>query len=185
MDDGLISRLLSPVSRAIENYCHRTFFTADEDRSYDWPQDGYLRLRDSVVAVTQITTNAGQTLTASQLRLRPQAGPPYYEIHPKIELGYVFNYSVTPMDALTVTATWGYKASVPEEIELAAKTWIAEIYNHSDMRGLESTSGGAIQLKVTKLTKDPPDDVALLLNPFRKRQIWQAGGNVQSVRILA
>lgn len=185
MNDGLLIRLIPAISRMIDRYCRRSFVAASATKVYDWPSDGVIRLRHDLISVEEVTTTADQTFTADQIRLRPQDGPPYFTLQLKSELGLAFSYSLTPFDAVSVTGDWGYQESVPDEIELAARMWVTEVYARSDARGLEDISGGAIEASLSKLTDKPPPDVELILKHFRKVTILSTGAsNAQGARVL-
>lgn len=185
MNDGLIIRLIPSISRMIDRFCRRSFAATAATEVYDWPETGVIRLRKDLISVTAVTTNAGQTFTANQVRLRPQGGPPYFTLQLKSELGYTFSYGTTPYDAVEIAGSWGYRATVPDEIRLAAKIWVTETYVRSDARGLDKVGGGAIEASLTKLTDKPPADVEFLLKHFRKVLILSTGeGNAQGTRVL-
>ena len=91
MDAGVLRLLVDPIAQAIDKYCRRTFDTATASRSYDMHDTKSIRLRDDLISLTSVTTNAGQTFTSAELTLRPKAGPPFARIEFKQGIGDYFS----------------------------------------------------------------------------------------------
>jgi hypothetical protein len=168
MDEDLVVQLIAGVSRAIDRYCHRVFFTTTEERLYDWTGTDGLRLRDDLVSLTSVATNAGQTFAANKFVLEPRIGPPYARLTFKDGLGLAFQWSLTKTEAITVAGVWGYKATVPEDIVLACKAWVSDVYVQAGSRGLDSMSGGGVRAAMRKLDEGPPPDVKGWLDHYKK-----------------
>lgn len=168
-DDQLsiaILRLIIPgVCRAVDTYCHRTFSPTTGSKLYDYKHPTRLILRETMVSLTGITTNAGQVITPIMTILDPIDGPPYNEI--SLIDGLTFAWSVTPRRAITVTGTWGYQATIPPAIRLGTTMWAADVYARSDVRALTGIRGGSTTIQVAELNEKPPADVQPYLNSFR------------------
>ena len=166
MPEGLVISLIKGVSRAIDAYCRRVFYTVAEDRLYDWTSQQPMRLRDDIISLTSLATNAGQLLVSGDYALNPRMGPPFSRV--EFNRGIALRYTSSPLLALTLTGVWGYKFTVPDDIELACKAWVSDIFATSDSRGMDSMSGGGIRAAMTKVSKGPPDDVAGWLDNHKK-----------------
>lgn len=168
MSDALLLALIPSISRAIDRYCRRTFFTVDEAREYDWTNDPAIRLRDDLVSLTSITCNDDEEIDITQLVLEPRIGPPYSRIAWKQGVGASFTWTGTKTGALSIEGVWGFKADLPDDIELACKAWVSDVYAQSDSRGLESMSGGGLRASLSKIVEGPPADVKGWLDHYRK-----------------
>lgn len=173
MDEDLLAQLLDPVSEAIDGYCRRKFTSVNEARSFDFTDDAVLTLPFEVVSVSQVTTNANQTFTAADFDLEPQAGPPYRWIYMKPQKRLY--WSATTVKAVTITAAWGYKATVPQGIKLATIMWASKLYNQSDTQGFQSVGGAGSKATMSALPDEPPDDIKPFLKKFRRIRIEGLG----------
>ena len=168
MLESLLVLLIPSVSRAIDRYCRRTFYTVAEARDYDYTTSPAIRLRDDLVSLTGITCNDDAEVDVSNLVLEPRIGPPYSRIAWKQGVGVGFTWTGTQTSALSIEGVWGYKASLPPDIALACMAWVSDIYAMSDSRGLESMSGGGVRASLRKLDEGPPPDVKGWLDHYRK-----------------
>lgn len=168
MDEELVLALIRGVSRAIDSYCRRVFYTTEDTRIYDWTDPYAIRLRDDLLSLTSVATNANQTLAAENFILDPRIGPPYARITLKQGLGVAFNWSVTRDAALSITGVWGYKSTLPDEIELACKAWVSDVFVQAGSRAIDSMSGGGVRASMRKLEEGPPPDVKGWLDHHRK-----------------
>lgn len=172
----VLGMLVGPISRAVDRYCRRFFYSLTGSESYD-REDGYaLRLRSDLVSITEVEDTSGQTWDGDDFFYEPLEGPPYSRISIKQSVGTAFGYSDTTKRAITITGTWGY-ASVPDEIKLATILWIADFYQRSDVAGLKSISSDAVSATMREASEpgDPPDDCLLFLNPRRKIRVKGLG----------
>lgn len=165
--------LIPAISRAIDGYCHRSFATSNEGRIYDYPKGDKIWLRDDLISLTTIETNAGQSFDDTYFFLCPISGPPYawIELGPSTTL----SWATTPKRALTITGNWGYAASVPDNIKLATVIWSAALYAQATTAGLIKVDGGDISMTLRELTKDPPAEVLPLLVPHIRPRIAAIG----------
>lgn len=172
MSDTVLALLIPAVCSGIDKYCHRTFEPVTETRAYDLEDTRIVRLRDDLVSITSVTTNAEQTFTAADFLLEPRSGPPYRWL--KLKVGKTFYYSGTTEEAISITGAWGYKATVPTEVTLAAKLWAGILYNQMDVLGFESVNGGELSAKLVPLTDAPPAQILALISPLRHISIRSA-----------
>ena len=167
-----ISRLLSAVIESIENH-YRKFVPVTATRVFDYKDTRTVKLDEDLVSVTEITTTANQTFSASDCVLEPRGGPPYRWI--RLKLGKTFSYSGESYDAISVTGSWGYASGVPESVNHAIKTWVTILYNQQDLLGFESVEGGEISATLKKMTAEVPDEVKVWMEPYRPIRILSAG----------
>lgn len=173
IDLTVLGMLVGPISRAIDRYCRRYFYTIEGAEIYD-RMDGYLlRLRSDLISVTSVEDTSSQSWDGDDFHYVPKEGPPYARIRIKQTVGTTFGYSDTVIDAITVTGTWGYKADLEPDIKLAAIIWVADFYNKADVSGLDSISSDAVSTTLRKPTNpgDPPDDCLMFLNPHVRRRM--------------
>lgn len=164
MDAEMINLLIPAISAGIDRHCRRIFATVTEGRVYHLEDNTQIKLRDDLVSLTSVATNASQTLAASDFYLEPLSGPPYRRIicKPNIYL----QYTNTTRAALTVTGIWGYKASVPDEIKMACLIWVSVLYAQSTVHGIAEVSGGDINARLRAMTDKPPVEAIPFLSPF-------------------
>lgn len=168
MNDALLQSLIPAVSRAIDRYCRRKFYTVTEARLYDWTNEPAIRLRDDLVSLTSITCNDDAEINVANLTLEPRIGPPYSRIAWNHGVANGFTWSGTQSGALSIEGVWGYKADLPDDIGLACTAWVSDVYAQSDSRGLDSVSGGGVRAAMRKLDEGPPPDVKGWLDHYRK-----------------
>ncbi len=168
MSEALLALLIPAVSRAIDKYCRRMFYTVTATRLYDWTDAPAIRLRDDLVSLTGITCNDDTVIDIANLTLEPRIGPPYSRIAWNQGIGAAYAWSVTKTNALAIAGVWGYKADLPEDIGLACIAWVSDLYAGSDSRGLDSVSGAGVRASLTKVSEGPPPDVKGWLDHYRK-----------------
>lgn len=169
MDVSLLNLLIPSISRAIDAFCHRSFSVVTEARSYDLVNPAKIGLRDDLIALTSVTTNAGQTFDDTDFVLGPLSGPPYAWIEPNYDV--TLNWANTPKRALTITGSWGYQASAPANIKAACAIWTAILYAASTTTGFAAVSGGDVEMKIKDLNEKPPAEVLPFLLPHVKVRI--------------
>lgn len=157
MDDAVLDLLIAPVCEGIDTYCRQSFEAVEASRLYDYAKARELRLREPLLELDEVTTNAGQTFDANDFILEPYSGPPFYKL--KLKANQLFNWSGSAEQAITVTGTWGWSATVPAGVKTAAILWVSDLYATADTRGLTSIGGGGIKAALKQLKDGPSDDV--------------------------
>ncbi|MCB0048955.1 MAG: phage gp6-like head-tail connector protein [Caldilinea sp.] len=174
LDDAVLLLLIESVSDLVDRWCRRTFVPASGTRTYDRIDGKTIRLDRELVALTRITTNAGQTFLPASVRLEPRSGPPYLWL---TLTGYSdqFLYSGTEVDAVSVEGTWGYKATVPNPIRLATMKWVLTEYNKADVQGFNSIGAAGMSVGMAWASEAaPPMEVQEILALYRRRRIEAA-----------
>lgn len=172
--DSTITALIEPVSRAIDDYCHRWFYARTMTRLYDYQEAWKLRLDRDCLTVTGLTNGDTQLLDSAYYFLYPVAGPPYRWIEINRQSGRVFQWSGTPQQCLRVVGTWGFSATAPSEIKLAASIWIAYLIQLGPNSGIQSKTIGDDTTSYEQLTinlKEPPGAAREILDRFKARRI--------------
>ena len=164
--------LIPGVCEGIDGWCHRSFTPVTKTRLYDYTDSRTVKLREDLVSISVVTTNAGQTFSDADFILEPGDNPPYRWI--KLKYGKSFLYSGTREQAISITGSWGYQAEVPDSVILAVKIWTGILYNQLDAIGFSSLSGGELSAKLKELTNEPPADVQVHINRYRAIRIRSA-----------
>lgn len=160
--DDILMEIIPAVCEGIDGWCHRSFSPQTKTRLYDYKDAREVKLREGLVSITSVTTNAGQTFGAADFILLPNDDPPYYWI--RLKSGKTFTYTGTPEQAISINGSWGYKADVPADIALGAKMWTGIVYNNLAQLGFESVKTGTLSAALKKLTAEPPDEIKALIN---------------------
>lgn len=127
-DDTFISGLIESVSRGIDSFTGRKFFSHIETRHYDVPDynistqtaPGYLQgrvlfLDDDILSVSTLTNGDGTTIAASEFQLLPlnEGGKRQIRIKPSSSVTFETDSSGNWEGALAVAGVWGYVSGSP------------------------------------------------------------------------
>ncbi len=172
--DAAIAGLIEPVSRAIDDYCHRWFYARTMTRVYDYQEAWRLRLDRDCLTVTTLTNGDTQVLDPAHYFLYPVSGPPYRWIEINRQAGHLFQWSGTPQQCLSVAGTWGYTATAPSAITNAANIWIAYLLQLGPNSGVQSKTLGDDTTSYEQLTvnlKNPPGAARQILDRYKPVRI--------------
>ena len=173
-DDTTIEAVVFDVSRAIDRYCHRHFYTTTSDETrYYTPTDYCLCVIDdlnSLTSLAQDTTGArvyGTTLAATDYDLMPNNAAleawPYTAIRTTPNGRYRFDRAQTL--SVKVVGKFGWSA-VPGEVHAACKLWSERLFKRKDAVFGVVGSGGMGQLLA--IGEMDPDVKRLLSPPIRR-----------------
>jgi len=157
-----ISALIPRAQAAIEAYTHNIFeIGAVSTRTFDYgtDTDGYCLLFDEWLAtITSLTvTNGdGDTVASSKYVTLPRNRTPIYGLELKLDSTVVWTYSSAPQAAISLEGYWGYSTSPPENVQLACIQLVLHWLRMEDQAE----------------DKVLPDDVCLLLAPYKKVMAW-------------
>lgn len=183
-DDAYLDVCLNAASRAVDQWCNRRFYkdTSATARYYTATDPRWLDVDDfwSTTGLV-VATDAGDsgsyatTWTTSDYELHPINGiAAGYEDWPYTALSATGNlWFPTPRmhrNRVSVTAKWGW-ANVPDEVKLATILKAVRLYRR---KFSPDGAAGGFTLPVIKVTTREDPDVAMLLEPFRKRQAFVA-----------
>jgi hypothetical protein len=185
--DAVLALLVTAVSQAIDQHCHRTFTTMVTVRTYEAPASHILWIDDFLITgdfPTPVVTVGGVQLATAQYQFRPLS-PPYEEPH------YTSIYRLTGANGLptnwatpgerklvTIQGVWGYAEVLPAQIRevcriMAARLYQREIAQYGNEHG--QSAGGIGFVQAPKASLDA--DCNLMLAPFVKQwSFWNKPG---------
>ena len=169
--DLVISDIITDVSREIDNYCRRQFYSTTSSIRYFKAASRRMVLIDDCTAITALATDDGNynypyTWTASDYFAMPTGSLPYTWLEAKNLGAYAFPLLT---NGVKVTATWGYCATgeQPAPIRRACLLQANRIYERRKAAfGVTSVSD------IAPMTVIPIDnDVTRFLTPYVKEWI--------------
>lgn len=178
--DSMLEAVVEAVSREIDNYCRRRFYSAEETKYYTAEVSELLVVDDiatalvgTAAAVTVQTDEDGDrtyeiTWAATDFDLWPYNDTPYTEIHLPPEGDYTFPVGVAK--GVKVTAHFGYaygtsSSDAPKAVQQACLLQSYRIWKRKDAPfGVAGVADMGQMIVIPKV--DP--DVALLLDPYRR-----------------
>lgn len=162
MVDAILDLLIPAVSDAINRHCRTSFQPIAAARPYDYAFAREVRLREPLLTLEEVATNAGQIFTANDFIFEPYSGPPFHKLRLKRSVG-LFNWAGSVEQAITVVGEWGWFVEPPSGVKLGTILWVSDLYATADVRGLSSVGGGGIKAAIRQLGEEPPDDVKAVL----------------------
>jgi hypothetical protein len=171
-DDALLTDLIGRAGAIIDAYCGRTFEAAvDSTRTFDALRDvssdgRTLYISPDLAQVTSVT-NAGATVSPTLYIAEPRT-PPYYGLRLKRSSGRSWTWTTDAEDAISITGRWAYSVSAPPDVQQACIRVASYLYRQRDTAGeidrpLVTPDGH------TLLPGRLPEDVVLMLDPYRRR----------------
>jgi hypothetical protein len=130
-DDDLVQDALEDAASYIESWTGKIFEAETDTRYYRQEAVDWLTLyldRDclTVTELLEGDENATEITSANYWLLPRNAGPPYRRIELKADSDYSWDW--TTDGEISVTGTWGYSASAPNDIRRAAVVLAAYLY---------------------------------------------------------
>lgn len=158
-DDALLGRLILAAQAAIEAHTSRRFEAVSATRSYpmDHWRDGVVFIGDDLRSITSVTTDAGDSWSASHFSFTPPA-----------RVLYLTTGAPLPSpDArfFTVTGTWGFTAQPPEDIKQACIRLVGHMYRLKDAQAYDVL--GMSETGVMRVQPRLPADVVEMLKPYQ------------------
>lgn len=152
-DDATIALFIDAASKAIDNYCNRTFEGEVEERTFDTPHDRTLWLDDDLCSITSITNGDGSSIDSSQYVTTPRnafaRGKPIYAIRLKSQSPvYWQSDNGEYEDAITVEGVWAYSESPPHDIVQAALMLTAHYYDSKESVGGEAVIIPGVSVRI-------------------------------------
>lgn len=163
----VLGLIIPAVSRAIDRHCRRRFYATTAAKPHDFDPDK-IRLTDDLLSLTSVTTTAGNSLTAADFLFDPIT-PPYARLI--LKPYRMMTYADTPKQAITVTGSWGYSTTTPEEVAIVAKLWTLMLYRRLDLVGVDAARIAGVSLQIPTLTDKLPEELAGWLKPLVKHRI--------------
>jgi hypothetical protein len=119
-----IDRLLAAATEDIFSLCHRSFYPVQATRTFDWRQQDRRSFQpswklyldeNSLISLDSLTVG-GNSVSTSDVLLRPDEGPPYTWLEIDINASRLFEQGDTHQRAIEVAGLFGYQ----NQEELAA-----------------------------------------------------------------
>jgi hypothetical protein len=167
--DEDVKRALAGVTRAIDNYCGRTFQLsgADETRKYVPTGADWVVIHDLQAAPTSITFDTVLAVVDTDYYLEPAPvaypGPPYVTIRKLLGI-----WPKTGARGCVVVGKFGWPA-VPEPVTLAAGIIASRMIRRARDAPFGILPFGD-QGEAMRITRADPD-VAFLLDPYKRRDL--------------
>lgn len=176
VDDARLEAIVTAVSRHIDNWTGRRFFTstADETRYFCAESDERVDVGD-ILSVTTLRTDYNgdrvyeSTWAASDYELEPSNAPyqpqpePYSHIYATPQADYSFPSGLRR--GVQVTGRWGYSSAAPDVVREACLIQIGRLFRRRD-----SPFGiaGTIDQGTVRLQSRLDPDVQSMLAPLRR-----------------
>lgn len=119
--DARIDQAALAASRDLEGLLHRVFYPWTGTRYFDQPDGATLWLYEHELAEAPTAIVSGTTaMTTDDYFLQPQSGPPYRWIDVNYGGANSWSSDSTPQNAVAITGTFNYPATVKPATALAA-----------------------------------------------------------------
>ncbi len=171
-DDSAIESIIESVSRYIDSETSRKFYarTAETRLQSLW-DSRTLYLDDDLLSITAggLLNGDGTAVPTTEYKLLPLNGSPKYAIRMNPGSSYFWETDSDgdPVGAVSVTGSWGYSATAPDDIRLACLNISKGVYNrrYGENQSSDSTitAGGVV---ITP--KDVPALAMRTLNSYRR-----------------
>lgn len=172
-DNTLIADMVRHAQKAIESHTQRVFeASSDTTRNFDARRDVCdltLYLDHDLISITTITNGDGTTVSSSNYVTEPRNYTPYHAIRLKISSGlhWEFDSNNDAEDAISISGKWAYSTSAPNDIVQACVRLASYFYRQKDAQLFDVTA--TPELGILTIPQGIPQDVKLLLDPYRRR----------------
>lgn len=172
-DDGKLESVVDSVSRAIDEYAGRWFYSDTQTRYYTAEDASELEV-DDLLSITALSTDEDgdrvyeRTWTTDDYDLWPYNantdGRPYTEIHTTPQGNYAFPFTRRGVE---IEGAFGYSATTPPQVREACLLLCEQIFKRKDaIFGVVGTMGGEQLMRIAEdmLRKDPA--IKMMLGSF-------------------
>ena len=170
-DDTLLGELIARAQAMIDHYTGRTFeASANTIRYFDALRDvdGLDLILDyDLASINSVTNGDGTTVTAYVTE--PRNSAPYHRLRMKSLSGLTWTYTTDPENAIAVSGKWAYSTSAPADIVGATVRLAAYMYRQKDNAG--DLDRAVIAGAAVILPGEVPQDVRMMLNPYKRRTL--------------
>lgn len=176
VDDSVIENLVEAASRYIDNETQRTFYSRLlETRYFDCPHgtndDRLLWLDDDLQSIDVGGLVNGDTtvITSAYYHLVPKNTTPKFALRLKSSSAYAWEPDTDGNfeSVISITGTWGYSATTPDEIKLACMMTVRSMYARRTGENISSTSL-ATAAGVVVTPEGVPDEAKQIINAYRR-----------------
>jgi len=178
-DDAIIQVWINCAQKTIDSYTGRTFeAAADSTKKFtplreDWGGnlwwDGVTRgLQLDLCQLTSITNGDGNLIPTAAVVLLPQNMPVKTAIKIKSNTQYVWTYTGSPDESISIVGRWAYSITAPDDIvgtcyELAKYLYQNRESNPSSSQQIISADGVALA------PNEIPRTIISLMSPYVRR----------------
>ena len=145
-EDTVLDLMLEAASDYIDRTTGSFFSPVTTTRYYDYQDRNILWLDRPLHSLTSVTNGDGTTLTTTEVRPMPLAGPPYVWLETRWSSGVLFTPGTSGGEsAHAVTGVWGHldaSGNTPSAIRDLTLRVAAIFYNQRQYGGLESARMG-------------------------------------------
>lgn len=121
-DDALLFDTMKRASRAIDRICRRIFYPMTETRKFDHPDNvEWLPLRADLLACTTLVIDS-ETVPSTEYYLKPSNAKAYQWIELKKGGAYLFAWTETPQESISITGVWGWHDNYADAYEASGQT---------------------------------------------------------------
>lgn len=140
-DDTVIENIIEGVSRYIDRKTGRQFYATTATKLFDLPAGLTLMLHDDLLTITKLLNGDGSEISVDSYRLIPLNDPPYYAIQLKVSSGIIwFTDNGETEGVISVTGSWGYSSTAPDDIKGITLDIAANIYARRSGQGAEAAT---------------------------------------------
>jgi len=171
-DDPLLQEAIKAAQTYIESQTNRVFEAATLTKYYerdalDDEDSTLLHLGTDCVTVTTLLngdSSATEILVANYWLLNRNLGPPYHWIKLKSNVGVYWQWDTDYW--VSVTGTWGYSATPPEDIKAACTHLAAFYYRQKDSQVFDVTA--IPDAGVITIPQGIPATVTRIINRYKR-----------------
>lgn len=168
-DDTVIEDFIEAASRQIDTFTGRTFYARTETRLYSVPSGRELKLDDDLLTITTLTNGDDATIAATEYNLIPVNISPKRSIKLKASADtfWTLDSDGNTEFVISVTGTWGYVATTPDDIKQACLMMTNKLY-----RRYGPGETGVATITAAGLVITPQNMPPMAASTLRKYQKW-------------
>jgi hypothetical protein len=172
-DNPLIQEAIEDAQSYIESQTNRKFEAETDTRYYDrsaldrWDSRLLNLYQDDLLTVTTLTNgdSSSTAIVAANYWLTPRnEGPPYHGVLLKTDISDYWQWDTDYW--VSIAGTWGYSATVPNDIHRAAQVLAAYLYRSKDSQVFEVTA--ILESGALAIPQGIPATVTRIINRYKK-----------------
>jgi hypothetical protein len=167
--DAAMIALIPRAEAMIEEFTRRTFEARTETHYYNVPDGRELYIDDDdLLTISALTNGDGTVLTTADYYLYPRNTNPKWAIVLKQSSDYVWEDDAdgNTEGVISVAGTWGYSATVPDDIKHACIRLTTYLYRQKDSSVMDSVAYQ--EAGILTIPKGIPQDVLDILTRYRR-----------------
>jgi len=173
-DDPLLQEAIESAQSYIDSQTNRHFEAVTATRYYDssarsrWDSRQLDLYGDDLLTITTLTNgdSSGTVIAAANYWLTPRnEGPPYHGILLKSDITDYWEWDTDYW--VSVAGTWGYSATVPDDIRQATLSLAAYLFRSKDSQVFETTA--IIESGAIAIPQGIPATVDRIIGRYKRR----------------